>query len=69
MSLAFGFVACAAAEKQAAKEAAEIGSSSLKAVITKLAPVFRRAGGATEAALSRQVASWTLKSDQRVVFR
>jgi hypothetical protein len=69
MSLAFGFVACAAAEKQAAKEAAEIGSSSLKTVITRLAPLFRRAGVATEAALGRQVASWTLKSEQRVVFR
>ena len=64
MLLAFGFVARATAEKQAAKEAAEIGSSSLKTVITKLAPLFRRAGVATKDAPGRQVASWTLKSEQ-----
>jgi len=67
--LAFGFVACAAAEKQAAKEAAEIGAGSLKSVIAKLAPLFRRASQATENALGRRLASWTLKSEQRLVLR
>jgi hypothetical protein len=67
--LAVGFVACAAAEKQAAKEAATIGSGPLKSVIAKLAPLFRRAGVATEDAFGRQLVSWTLKREQRVVFR
>jgi hypothetical protein len=60
--LTFGLVACAAVEEQTEK-------SALQSVLEKLTPFFKRLGVATEKALARRWALWTLESEQRVVFR
>jgi len=69
IALSFGQTACAAVEKQATKEAAELGANSMRALVEELVPRFSRAAAVVSSAFERKSIEWTLSSEQRVVFR